>query len=72
MVACSQIVVVLHRRIVQVMAKSYYQKKKKKRVHFCISCIQTLVMHMTVELCSIRGTMFSGICVHVSLVSVKQ
>lgn len=49
-------------RIVQVMAKSNYQKKK---VHFCISCIQTLVMHMTVELCSICGTMFSGICIHV-------
>lgn len=55
-------IVILHIGIVQVTAKSNYQKKKSI-LHFF--CIQTLVMHMTVELRSICGTMFSGICVRV-------
>ena len=51
-------------RSVRVMAESVDQEIKKRSI-LCISCIQTLVTHKTVELYSTCGSMFSGICVHV-------
>lgn len=36
-----------------------------QKMPFCISCIETLVMHLTVEHCGICEIMFSGVSVHV-------